>query len=107
MKLRVGKELLTMMQTASSRFGLSFGEIAAKTLRRHERQPVDVSAVDDPGGGAGGTVITVDAPEGMEQATLRKLLWVRLTDELAKPQKKSRFESNLKPGKDYKVVELI
>lgn len=149
MKLRVGKELTELMQWASANTGYSMSKIVTITLRCHAKQPFNMANVDDPGGGVGGTVITISPPScqprprglasgaaglrvlggdpalavsappcgaqhceygffcRMDQPTLRRLLWIKLSQERTRDKKKPLPKDTAVENKDYVLVDDV
>lgn len=103
MKIRIGTELQEQLRIVKQN-GFGPGEAVSRAARRWERlgRPELAAA----GSTYGGTVITVDAPEGMAGDEVRKLLAWYFANWPIRPPRRTAFKTTLREGVDY-IVEKI
>lgn len=104
MTIRVDTDLYALVTACAEHCGLTITDIARRTLRwanHHveQLQKRDCSTY-------GGRVLNIRGFElvGIGAAEFRFALWLRCTEAMSKPAKE-RFETPLKAGRDYIVVE--
>lgn len=104
MTIRVDTELYALVTACSAHCGLSVSDIARRTLRWASRNVEHLQKRDC--STYGGKVLNLRGMElvGVGAAEFRFALWLRCTEAMAKPAK-VRFETPLKAGRDYIVVE--
>lgn len=101
MKVRIGKELSKKMTWQRDHMGDGAGAVFNRALRKYHRlgkpepSPMDESTY-------GGTVITVDAPDGWTADMVRALLWWHLAS--VPDERPRRITPREVEGVDY-VVE--
>lgn len=106
MKLRIGPELQRQLAIVKL-LGFSAAEAVSRAARRWERlgKP-DLSGIET-GTTYGGTVITVEPPDGMDAEAVRQLLAWYFENWPARPPR-YRFEPGaLAEGKDYTIISGV
>lgn len=102
MKIRVGKEQKRRLDCLKTWYQFSANEVVRRSLCRCRRLGIDLATVE-PESCTGGGVYTVSAPDGVDQDTIRKALWVCTDASHLRPPRR-RFKSEKKEGRDYIIV---